>query len=29
MIGSNKRLVEIDKAYTNRPYDEKIEEKFN
>ena len=22
MIGSNKRLVEIDKAYTNRPYDE-------
>ena len=23
MIGSNKRLVEIDKAYTNRPYDEK------
>ena len=22
MIGSNKRLIEIDKAYTNRPYDE-------
>ena len=28
MIGSNKRLVEIDKAYTNRPYDEKDRRKI-
>ena len=28
MIGSNKRLVEIDKAYTNRPYNEKDRRKI-
>ena len=28
MIGSNKRLVEIDKAYTNRPYNKKDRRKI-